>query len=187
MSINQKNEVGKGMFLIASPDNNQMIFKRSVILICEHSSAGSFGIIINKPIHIDEDPSELSELPINELEMRIGGPMQPNQMMLLHSSNSIPDQTLEITDNVFLGGDMDFLQTSLNHETPPHLILCLGYTGWLAGQLDQEVSLGDWFIHPAKANQVFFKEPEKLWQSLLREMGGKYASLSMLPDDLNLN
>lgn len=188
MSDNINPPISRGMFLIASPDNEQLVYKRSVVLICEHSAAGSFGLIINKPIYIEEGEAEMSaELPTEEIEMRLGGPMQPNQMMLLHSSNSIPEQTLQISDDLFLGGDVDFLQNSLNSENPPKLILCLGYSGWLSGQLEQEVSMGDWILCPANAEKVFNTDPNKLWQVLLRNMGGKYSSYSMIPDDLDLN
>lgn len=182
-------ELAKGSFLIASPEIVAGIFFRSVILLCEHTPSGSFGLMINKPIQI-ELPEELINLKNTanpNIELRAGGPIQPNQMMLLHSAENLQDQALKICDGVYLGGDMQFLQEALMSPTGPHLRLCFGYTGWDSGILEREFLSGNWFLAPGSAQHVFETRPEKIWQSILREMGGKYAALSMIPEDLSLN
>lgn len=185
----QQLPLDKGMFLLASPSNEQLVYKRSVVLVCEHSPAGSFGLIVNKPIQIEDDESAqiTDEITSDQIDMRLGGPMQPTQMMLLHSSSQIPEQTLEITKGVYLGGDIDFLQNAIHEDNPPHLFLCLGYSGWLAGQLEQEIASGDWIISQSSPEKIFSSKPENLWQHLLRDLGGDYSSYSMIPDDLDLN
>ena len=101
----------KGALLIASPEISSGIFSRSVILLCEHSPAGSFGLIVNKPLHIDipEDLLDLKTVSNTKIHMRTAGPIQPNQMMLLHNCKEL-EQTLKVTEDVFLGGDLEFLQ-----------------------------------------------------------------------------
>jgi len=181
--------IEKGTFLIATPDVESGIFFRSVILICEHSQHGSFGIVINKALDL-ELPDEIlaaDQLDNPNVEVRAGGPVQTNQMMLLHSSTAIPEQTIEIAEGIFLGGDLQFLQGAVNKADGPYLRLCFGFTGWQAGQLEREFLDGGWYIWPASAKHLFETAPDKLWQTLLREMGGKYASLSMIPEDLSLN
>lgn len=182
-------ELAKGSFLIASPEIDAGIYFRSVILLCEHSPSGSFGLIINKPVDIElpQDLIKIENQANTNIGIRAGGPIQPNQMMLLHSSEALAEQTLKVCDNVFLGGDMQFLQDSISNASGPHLRLCFGYTGWDAGQLEREFLSGNWFLAPGKANHVFEVPPEKVWQTILREMGGKYATLSMIPEDLSLN
>ena len=108
-------------------------------------------------------------------------------MMLLHTSEKVPDQTLEVCDGVFLGGDLQFLQEIITDPFGPSVHLCFGYAGWGAGQLEREFLDGGWFLFPAGQEYIFKTPPEKLWQSLLREMGGKYATLSMIPEDLSWN
>lgn len=179
----------KGTFLIASPDFESGVFFRAVLLLCEHSPSGSFGIIINKPLEL-ELPEEI--LPLNDLSnpnigIRAGGPVQTNQMMLLHTSDKIRDATIEICDGVFLGGDLQFLQESIQQVDGPSILLCFGYAGWHAGQLEREFLDGGWFLCPAAKEHIFDVPPDKLWQTLLRELGGKYATLSMIPEDLSLN
>jgi putative transcriptional regulator len=179
----------KGTFLIASPDVESGMFFRSVLLLCEHSTSGSFGIIINKNLELElpEEILTLDQLNNPQVGIRAGGPVQTNQMMLVHSSKSIPEQTIEICEGVYLGGDLQFLQEAISDTNGPSMRLCFGYAGWQAGQLEREFLDGGWFIYPASAPYIFETPPEKLWQTLLRALGGRYATLSMIPEDLSLN
>jgi len=182
-------QIGKGIFLIASPELESGLFFRGVILICEHNANGSFGILINKPLDLDlpEEMSNLSNIGNPHVAMRAGGPVQTNQMMLLHIQDELEQQTLEICDGVYLGGDLQFLQEMLSDESGSYIHLCFGYAGWTGGQLEREFLDGSWFIHPASAEYIFHTSHDKLWRTLLRDMGGKYATLSMIPDDLSVN
>ena len=182
-------QLQKGTFLIATPDIESGIFFRSVLLVCEHSPGGSFAIVINKPLDLElpEEIMSLEHLNNPQIGIRAGGPVQTGQMMLLHSCNKIPEQTIEICEGVFLGGDLQFLQETVTDTGGPSMRLCFGYSGWQAGELEQEFLDGSWFLHPSSAKHIFETPPEKLWGELLREMGGKYATLSTIPEDLNLN
>lgn len=181
--------LSKGSFLIASPEIDTGMHFRAVIIICEHTPSGSFGLIINKPLDIElpEDLIDVKNQANSRVELRTGGPIQPNQMMLLHSAESLADQAMKICEGVFLGGDLRFLQESINDLHGPAMRLCFGYTGWNSGQLEREFMSGNWFLAPASAQHVFETPPEKIWQIVLREMGGKYAALSLIPEDLSLN
>jgi putative transcriptional regulator len=194
----QLSEIHKGHLLIATPEIDSGIFFRTVILICEHSDKGSLGVIINKSIDLIM-PSELLEIQavLNpNLTFCASGPMQTNQLLLLHSeadkveeslTSNGAQNTLEICEGVYLGGDLSFLQKSAIDTDGPYLKLCFGYAGWGPQQLEKEFSSGSWLLHPAKASHVFQVSPEELWRQLLREMGGRYAMLSMIPDNLSLN
>lgn len=182
-------KIEKGTFIIATPDIDGGIFFRAVILICEHNPNGSFGLVINKSLNV-ELPEEIlnpKDLINAHVGIRAGGPVQTNQMMLLHTSDSIPNQSLKVCEGVYLGGDLQFLQEAVSDPNSPPIHLCFGYSGWAAGQLEREFLDGHWFLHPATAHHIFHTPPERLWQNLLREMGGKYATLSMIPEDLSLN
>jgi putative transcriptional regulator len=181
--------LNKGSLLIASPEIDDGIYFRAIIVLCEHSASGSFGLIINKPVEV-EFPEELlnvKEFVNPNMQMRSGGPIQTNQMMLLHSSDKIPDQTLKLCEGVYLGGDLQFLQEASADANGPALRLCFGYCGWAAGQLEREFLAGEWFLQAASTKHIFEIPAEKMWQTVLREMGGKYTTLSMIPEDLSLN
>lgn len=181
--------LAKGTLLIASPDFNEGIFSRSVIILCEHSPSGSFGIILNKPLELElpEDLLNMEKQANPHITVRSGGPVQPNQMMLLHSSEQLQEQGLKLCDGVFLGGDLQFLQEAVADANGPYVHLCFGYAGWPSGQLEREFLSGGWFLYPGSSKIVFEIAPEKMWQTVLRQMGGKYATLSMIPEDLSLN
>lgn len=182
-------ELSKGSFLIASPEMDTGIYFRSVILLCEHTPNGSFGLIINKPLQIDlpDDLVDLKNIANPNVAIRAGGPIQPNQMMLLHSSEALQDQSLKLCEGVYLGGDLQFLQEAVRDTSGPSIRLCFGYIGWSSGQLEREFLGAHWFLAPGAARHVFETPSEKVWPTVLREMGGKYASLSMIPEDLSLN
>lgn len=182
-------QIQKGTLLIATPDIEAGLFFRGVVLVCEHNPNGSFGLVINKSLELDlpDEIVNLHNMANSNVSIRAGGPVQTNQMMLLHTSDKVPSQTLQICEGVFLGGDLQFLQEALSDTHGPAVHLCFGYAGWGAGQLEREFLDGGWFICPASARIVFHTSPEKMWPLLLREMGGKYASLSMIPEDLSVN
>lgn len=182
-------QIQKGTFLISTPDVESGLFFRSVILICEHNANGSFGLVINKSLDMElpEEIVSLSQIVNPNVGMRAGGPVQTNQMMLVHTSDKIPEQTLEVTNGVYLGGDLQFLQELISNPEGSEVLLCFGYCGWGAGQLEREFLDGGWFLYPANARHIFHVPPEKLWQTILRDMGGKYATLAMIPEDLSLN
>ena len=182
-------QIERGTFMIATPDIEGGIFFRSVVLVCEHNPNGSFGLVVNKSLDLElpEEIININQLSNTHVGIRAGGPVQTNQMMLLHTSDTIPQQTLEVCPGVFLGGDLQFLQDSLVDEGGPEIYLCFGYAGWGAGQLEREFLDGHWFLHPANERYIFDTPAEKLWQTLLREMGGKYSTLSMIPEDLSTN
>ena len=182
-------EIQKGTFLISTPDIDKGMFFRGVILVCEHNQNGSFGLVVNKTLDLElpEEIISIQKMANPRVGIRAGGPVQTNQMMLLHTSGEIPSQTLQVCEGVYLGGDLQFLQEALINENGPEINLCFGYAGWGPGQLEREFLDGHWFLYPATARHVFHTTPEKLWQQLLREMGGKYASLSMIPEDLSVN
>ncbi len=182
-------QIQKGSLLIATPDIDIGFFFRGVILICEHHAHGSFGLLINKALDLElpDEIINLNQLSNPHVGIRAGGPVQTNQMMLLHTSNQIEQQTLKICEGVYLGGDLQFLQEAILDSAGPYIHLCFGYAGWGAGQLEREFLDGHWLLYPASMKHVFYTSPDKLWKTLLREMGGKYAALSMIPEDLSLN
>ncbi|MCB1109808.1 MAG: YqgE/AlgH family protein [Chlamydiia bacterium] len=178
-------DLKKGTFLIASPDIEGGIFYRSVVLLCDHSPMGSFGLIVNKPleIEVEEDFLGFGEEPV---EMRAGGPNQPNQIMLLQNQGYDDETSLEICPGIYLNGDVAMLHEK-EEVSSPQTLVCFGYGGWASGVLEREFLNGAWFLCPAQSAHVFETPPERLWQTLLREMGGKYKTLSLMPEDLDLN
>ncbi len=185
----QPTQIQKGTFLIATPEIESGMFFRGVLLICEHNSSGSFGILINKALDLElpEDVLNLSNVANPRISLRAGGPVQTNQMLLLHTHTEENQHTLNVCEGVYLGGDLQFLQEILQDADGPSVNLCFGYAGWGGGQLEREFLDGSWYIYPASKKYIFDVPPDKLWRTLLRDMGGRFATMSMIPDDLSVN
>ncbi len=187
--MNKVPALEKGFLLVATPNMSDPLYKQSVVLICEYTSYGSFGLILNKPYQLEpqERHSEINEIVALKDSLRIGGSMQQNQLMLLHASNKHRDQTLKVVDGVYLGGDFPFLQELIKDEPDSSLLICFGYTGWTAGELEKQFMEGLWYLYPASKALIFDVSPEKLWKETLSSMGGKYKNISHIPNDLSLN
>ncbi|MBM3201477.1 MAG: hypothetical protein FJZ56_03595 [Chlamydiae bacterium] len=182
--------LSSGTLLVATPAHTDPIYKRAVILLCEHSvAAGSFGLMINKSISVElpEENNQLPDLSHPKITTLCGGKMQPGQMMILHTSLNHPIQTLKVIDQVYLGGDIQFLQDCLDDESCKKIYLCFGYIGWLATELEKEIMQGKWIAYPGTKELIFDTPRDLLWQTVLEKMGGKYSSMASIPDDLSLN
>ncbi|PCI95184.1 hypothetical protein COB11_02815 [Candidatus Aerophobetes bacterium] len=181
-------QLKKGSILIASPEVEPSLFSRSVILLCEHSQSGSFGLILNKPVHVDmpEEILDMNNMANSSISVRAGGPIQPNQMMLLHDNEELAS-TLKVCENVFLGGDLEFLQEAISASSGPSVMLCFGYAGWGPGLLEREFLNGAWILSKGSHEYIFKIPSETLWRQVLRDKGGKYTTLSLIPEDLDLN
>ena len=177
-----------GAVLIAPPMMQDPNFRRTVILLCEHGVDGSFGLILNRSISLNlTDVVEGMDLYNGPLCM--GGPVQPNTLHFLHRYGSIVGESVEITDEIFWGGDFEIIQKKMENESTSseEVRFFLGYTGWTPGQLDAEIEQDGWIIAPSDHTVIFPSDPETLWTTTLRRLGGEYALLANFPDDPRLN
>ena len=158
-------------------------FSRAVVLMIEHSSQGSFGLVINHP-----SPIKASEL-LDSLEMSwrgedsavvwAGGPVSPSTGWVLHEPIGVapPGQgTIAITSSISLSTSPDRLRAIAN-QPPRNIRLLLGYSGWGAGQLEQEMARGAWLHASADPRLVFETRPDDIWEIALQTLGINPASL----------
>ena len=177
-----------GVLLLAPPMMQDPNFRRSVILLCEHGVDGSFGLILNRAITLHlADVVEGMDLYKGPLCM--GGPVQPNTLHVLHRMGQRVGETIEVVDDVFWGGDFDIIQELIKTEktSAGEIRFFLGYAGWSPGQLDMEIEQDGWILTRSDMSTIFPEDPDQLWTSILRKMGGEYALLANFPDDPRLN
>ncbi|MEM1055799.1 MAG: YqgE/AlgH family protein [Bacteroidota bacterium] len=177
-----------GSLLVAEPPMPDPNFKRTVILLCEHSLEGSFGLVLNRPAHVKL--SEVATIPLPfDAALWHGGPVQPDTLHYLHPyGDALPD-ALPVLDGVYWGGDFDTLANGLARDRfdRDRIRFFVGYSGWGAGQLDAEVEDGSWIVMEGTQGVAFAEEDDELWRQILRELGGEYALLSTFPDDPRMN
>lgn len=182
-----QHDIKAGDLLIAEPFLGDPNFERSVVLVCEHSEFGSFGLVLNQ---ITE--SALSDVVQNiysEYPLFIGGPVENNTLHYVHRLGDIIEDSIEITDGLFWSGDFETLKSLINigKVSPSDIRFFLGYSGWGAGQLDLELKQNVWYVTEADAPLIFDNTAEQFWRTVLHKMGGDYKVLSNYPKDPRLN
>ncbi|WP_324679023.1 YqgE/AlgH family protein [Hymenobacter sp. GOD-10R] len=182
-----------GSLLISQPFLGDPNFERTVILLCQHSEEeGSFGLVLNRQTNLQL--GDVLELPYGDaspaahLPLGLGGPVQPDTLHYLHRRADITD-AVAIGQDVYWGGDFQVLLGLLlsGELAADDVRLYVGYSGWTAGQLTDEVGENVWIVHPNAAGKVFTLDNDAFWQSILREKGGRYRVLSNYPVDPRLN
>jgi putative transcriptional regulator len=163
-------------------------FKRSVILLCDHTDEGSFGLILNRPLKVEEDDLS-SQLSGYSSGLSFGGPVQPNTLHFVHQLGEYITDSEQIDKTLYWGGDFDRLKqvSSLRPLQQAELKFFLGYSGWGEGQLEAEAENGDWIIAPNSTEIIFEVAAEKMWSTVLRRLGGEYAWIANYPTDPRLN
>jgi putative transcriptional regulator len=178
----------KGHFLLDSGQLTGSFFHRTVVLICQHDAEGAFGLVLNRSSGTQVEDALLSNLPdkIKEQPVYAGGPVQPTALSFLHSNQFLPDGN--VLPNLSLDHSLETLAEIADSFSPTQQIrIFAGYSGWGAGQLEDEIKRKAWVIHPASLELVFYPTPEEHWREILRRKGGKFRLLSMMPDDLTWN
>jgi len=179
-----------GQILLATPSLQDPNFRDTVVLICQHDRQGCLGLIINRPrdIILDEifvdlgiryesasagDQTKPRTQPVFE-----GGPMDGFRGFLLHDGWDVYDSTMQVTPDLHLTASRDALEELARGQGPEHYMLLLGYAGWDAGQLEQELCDNSWLIAPASHQIIFREPPEKRWDFAARCMGIDRSQLS---------
>jgi len=177
----------KGRLLISAPFLTD-VFKRSVVYITEHNDKGSVGFIINKPMNV-KISSVIEDFPDFEAKVYYGGPVQQDMLNFFHKSGDLLDGGVELKDGIFWGGDFETLKLLIEcgDLNPKDVRFFLGYAGWAPNQLDDELKTNSWILNKSRLDDVFSKEPENLWQNILKEMGGEYTIISTFPENPSVN
>ena len=138
-------EITAGTLLIASPTLRDPNFARTVVLLCEHSDAGSMGLVVNRPTatRVVDVLSGVAGLPPPEEILYRGGPVQPDILLVLHKVDTAVPGAQPVAGGMALGGDMQMLVDVLARARGPaeRVRVYAGYAGWGEGQLDMEMAL----------------------------------------------
>lgn len=181
-------DIAKGVVLLAEPFMEDPYFKRSVILLCEHHPQGTLGFILNKPTQVLLNDI-VDEFPEFQAPVFYGGPVQTDRLHYIHNLGELLNDSARITDGVWWGGDFEELKFLVKNEmvTPQNIRFFVGYSGWSAGQLEEEMQTGSWVTAAMHANYAFKSAPEKLWSQVMYNKGNAYEILADLPEDEVLN
>jgi putative transcriptional regulator len=181
----QSNGYLDGQLLLAMPSLTDPRFSRAVIYMCAHSAEGAMGIIVNQRASNITFPKLLEQLdlmpttkrnsialPLEKMAVHSGGPVEQGRGFVLHSADYFAaDSTLPIDDSVSLTATIDILRAIASGSGPMRALLALGYAGWRAGQLENEINANGWLTCPADPELVFDCNLESKYERAMAKLG----------------
>ena len=183
-----RQEVSIGKVLLAEPFMLDPNFKRSAVLLCEHSEDGSVGFIMNKPLKMRIDEL-IDGFPEFDAEVFFGGPVQTDTIHYVHNVGGLVEDSVKVADGVFWGGDFEKLKFLITSSLilPQNIRFFVGYSGWTEGQLRDEMGYGSWVLAEMDANYLFKSEPKGLWTQVMYNKGDTYSVIAQMPETSNFN
>lgn len=179
----------KGQLLIAEPSIiGDLSFNRSVILLADHNNDGSVGFILNKPLQYTINDL-LPEIEAS-FEIYNGGPVEQDNLYFIHTIPELIPDSIEISNGIFWGGDFDLTKSLINEGkiSKESIRFFLGYTGWAANQLEDELEANSWIITKNNhESSILSKSSEQFWKEKIIELGGEYIIWSNAPENPILN
>lgn len=184
--MNKKNYLTNN-FLIAMPGMEGDDFSKSVTYLCQHDEEGALGIVINKP-HTMTMKAIFDQLSITSVNPAVaatplfmGGPVQPERGFVLHTPVGNWDSTLTVNDEFALTSSKDILEAIAEGKGPEKWMVALGYAGWAAGQLEQEIQRNSW-LHGQAEPHIIFDEPlPQRWELAAHRIG---VDISLMSSDV---
>jgi putative transcriptional regulator len=171
-------------FLIAMPAMADPHFAHSLTYVCEHSKDGALGIVVNKPIDMtlsalfEQIDIPLGDADRGEAPVHFGGPVQVDRGFVLHRPLGNWQSTLAISDDLGLTTSKDVLEAVGRGEGPHDVLVSLGYAGWSAGQLEQELAQNAWLTVEADPDLLFGLPAEARLPAAMRLLGIDFSRLS---------
>jgi putative transcriptional regulator len=171
-------------FLIAMPGMVDPHFANTLTYVCEHNDDGALGIVVNKPIDMTLSTLfEQIEVTLRDSQLRgapvhFGGPVQVDRGFVLHRPLGNWQSTLAISDELGLTTSKDVLEALGRGQGPKDVFVSLGYAGWAAGQLEQEIAQNAWLTVAADADVLFDTPAEARLPAAMKLLGIDFSRLS---------
>lgn len=174
-----------GKLVISMPHLEDSRYYQSVIYICGHDETGAMGIIINKPLSNVKFTDLLEQLSINfppsapDLPIHYGGPVEIGRGFVLHTDDYMTETSTLITNSLALTATLDILRSISYGTGPAKYIMALGYVGWGAFQLEQEIQNNGWIVIDSSQDLIFATEFDDVWKSAMASIGVNPNSISL--------
>lgn len=187
-----------GRLLVAHPLMGDPNFRRTVVLIVKHGLEGALGVVLNRPSEMaaEELVGSLRGLAAAPGVVHLGGPVGASSAICLARLRAGWEATVASGPGVPSLGhlfgsvgavDLDSDLTRLG-EAVDGVRLFAGYSGWAAGQLEEELDQEGWFVLERSDDDVFSRRPSELWKGVLgRQTRQKLALIANFPEDLSVN
>ena len=165
-----------GHLLLATDALKYSYFEKSVIFVCSHSEEGAMGLVLNSPLPATNFESLCDDLDIvnrgiSSPTILSGGPVEPNRGFVLHGADYNHKLTVPVTEDIMLSATTDIIEAIAQGHGPHSQNLCLGYSGWEAGQLESEIFEDSWMLVPASRALLFETPIEHRYEAAMASVG----------------
>ncbi len=183
-----KKKLNSGTILLAEPFMADPNFKRAAVILCEHHSEGSIGFILNKLVDMKINDL-IASFPEFDAEVYYGGPVHTDTIHYIHNKGDLLEGSHQVAEGVYWGGDFEKLKFLVSSQLiePKDIRFFVGYSGWSADQLKDEMEMGSWVLADLDANYVFNAERDSLWSEIMKNKGNTYSVIAQMPDYVNWN
>ncbi|WP_290146543.1 YqgE/AlgH family protein [Paramuribaculum intestinale] len=184
-------DAAAGTLLVAEPFLKEECFAHSVIYIVDHASdSSSMGVVLN---HITRH--RLSDLidgidSAHDTPVFCGGPVGTNRLFFMHTLGDIIPQSQEIGSGMYIGGDFDYMRQYINagYPTEGKIRFFIGYSGWSARQLEDEIQSNVWAVSGFKSAERLLKEHgDSYWHRTVRSMDSRFRGWLYHPQNPHAN
>jgi putative transcriptional regulator len=178
----------QGHILIAEPFLAGSYFNRSIIILASYNENGAIGFILNKKVDYPVEDLFVN-FPDFDSEIHIGGPVGTDSVYFIHSLGDAIPGSIHIKENLYWGGDFDTLkmQIKLGLVNSQQVRFFLGYSGWEAGQLEEEIKENSWLVTDVPQADLMTIDENSMWAESVRAMGGKYKMWENFPENPLMN
>lgn len=167
------------LLLLSMPQMNDPNFARTVILLCEYTDRGAFGLVVNRQMQEPAWTMVKTDPPIKVdpgIRLWIGGPVEPQRTWVLLSDADPADEQHEVSPGVILSASKALALSVLQAPPCSRSRVVVGYSGWGPGQLDQEIAASAWLTIAVDPTLIFNVPPEQMWEAAIRRFGADPAS-----------
>jgi putative transcriptional regulator len=178
-----------GKLLLAMPAMGDPRFHRAVIFMCAHDANGAMGLVINHTLagiefsHLLEQLGMASDIKVplgpENVPVMSGGPVEGARGFILHTRDFSQKDTIYVGDAYSVTGTVEALREVAQGNGPDQLLFILGYAGWGAGQLEQELQQNSWLVVDPDPSLIFHADPEEKWSLAVGKLGFDPAMLSV--------
>ena len=171
-------------FLIAMPGMADPLFSGTVVYVCEHNERGALGLVINRPIDLDlatlfdKVDLKLEIQPLAQQPVYYGGPVQTERGFVLHDATGTFSSSLTVPGGLEMTTSKDVLEAVADGSGPHRFLMTLGYAGWTAGQLEEELGQNGWLTVEADPRIIFDVPAEDRLEAALSLLGVSRSMLS---------
>lgn len=178
-----KNQPQVRSLLVSEPFMLDPNFNRSVVLLAEHNETGTMGWVLNQPSALVLG-DVMDDMAHANFQLFVGGPVGQDSVQFIHKCYDKLKSGIDLGEGVYWGGDFELLKSLMEEGavSEDEIKFFLGYSGWVAGQLEQELHENTWMVsNDYNPDLLFVNDGENLWKEAVVNLGPKYAHIAQFP------